>query len=240
MEEILLAKASALKKMKRNKSIFKLGVSCFLLAAALLYLAVMIYATDDLAIGMMPQFLRNYLSGLIVYPFFASYLYCVSKEKLKFKRLFSFWNIKQLLGLVVIYTIIFVPLYAANLGFGYFYRISWNKFNILFMLLILLFIALLIEELLELTTYVYVNSHKSGLLNAIKKSLKIYFVNFFKLMLLKFSFYAWFLIPLCMSLMSDFKIFFAISPIIIVIISIFYFPYYVTSKTEYYSKLVNQ
>lgn len=236
MKEILLAKASALKKMKENKAIFKLGISFFLLAAALLYLAVMIYATDDLTIGMMPKFLRNYISGLIVYPFFASYLYCVSKEKLKFKRLFSFWNIKQLSRLIVIYTIISVPLIAAYDGFRYFDRFSYHKL----IALILLFAVFMIEELLELTAYVYVNSHKSGSLNAIKKSLKIYFGNFFKLMLLKLSFYAWILIPLCMSLMSDFKIFFAISPIITVIISIIYFPYYVTSKTEYYYKLVNQ
>lgn len=236
MEEILLAKASALKKMKRNKSVFKLGVSCFLLAAALLYLAVMIYATDDLTIEMMPKFLRNSISGLIVYPFFASYLYCVSKEKLKFKRLFSFWNIKQLLGLIVIYAIISVPLIAAYDGFRYFNRFSWQKLTAL----LLLFAAFLIEELLELTTYVYVNSHKSGSLNAIKKSLKIYFGNFFKLMLLKLSFYAWILIPICMILMSESIIIFALWPIVTVIISIFYFPYYVTSKTEYYYKLANQ
>lgn len=228
MKEILLAKASALKKMKENKAIFKLGLS------GLLFVLFLLYILYNFELSIKPKILMYYISGLIVYPFFASYLYCVSKEKLKFKRLFSFWSIKQLSRLIIIYTIISVPLLITYDRFRYFNQFSWRKLTAL----ILLFVAFLIEELLELTTYVYVNYHKSGSFNAIKKSFKIYFKNFFKIMLLKFSFYVWYLLPLSLSLMSEYIIFFAIWPIITIIISIFYFPYYVTAKTEYYSKLM--
>lgn len=229
MKEILFAKAGALKKMKENRAIFKLGLS------GLLFVLLLLYILYNFELSIKPKILMYYISGLIVYPFFASYLYCVSKVKLKFKRLFSFWNIKQLSKLIVIYTIVAVPLWIAYDRFRYFNQFSWRKLTAL----ILLFVVFLIEELLELTTYVYVNYHKSGSFNAIKKSVKIYFTNFFKLILFKFSFCLWYILPLYLAVKSEGTIFFAICPIIAVIISIFYFPYYVTAKTEYYSKLTH-
>lgn len=38
--------------------------------------------------------------------------------------------------------------------------------------------------------------------------------------------------------MSEYIVYFEIWPILVVIISLFYFPYYVTAKTEYYNKLM--